>query len=278
MRAIHFVAVLVAALMASACASDRQTARSTPPTPYVAMNKDNPFGVTHHDRDDGWTEILVRLNESSSRERARNMATYYAARLGAYRKAKSVYVFAEEAEMYCHVTQHRGPGVFVVGNPIAMALSLAFSAASAATTVAETFEAYPIHLLLVSFSQSEQETENMWRLPVNDTLAALKPEFQPDQAALVKASATESDAAKDGENQADEGRITEADRESWIKNAEANVAECTRRWERQKQMQKAQKDPEAADRPDSGEAGDPETSGDAAGPGEKAEKTPDTGA
>jgi hypothetical protein len=240
MRAIRLMTVIMAAALAAACATDRQTARATPPTQYAQMGKSKPFGVLHHDRDDGWTEILVRVNESSPRERARDMAYYYAARLGEIRKAKSLYVLGEEADMYCRLVDRRGPGLFIIGNPILMAASFAFSAASMSSG-SKSFDAFPIHLLMVSLSQSTMDAEGMKRIPVNEVLAALQPRFEPGKPLPAAASPGGASAAKESakNRKARNVRVTEADRQQWANNAEANVAVCMERYQRQQEAGKA---------------------------------------
>ncbi len=217
MRAEGFVTVVAAVLMTSACATDRPTAaQDTPPTPFTVMTGAEEFGVSHRDRSDGWTEIFVQLNESSTARRAQDMAWYYAAWLGRQRDAKTLYVSRETPGLTCRVTGRREPSTFAGGgDPFSAVAVLAFVAVYSLVAPANSWAGSPNHRLHVYFSDSEQPAHGITPLSVNEILETLTPRFA--QRGRSGADGTGSDTASH----------SEAHRERWRINAEANSAACS---------------------------------------------------
>ena len=214
LRTVSFMAALVL----SACASDRPDPRDTPPTPLTASADSEDFGVTHKELPNGWTEIFVKLNETSSRERARDMAWYTAARLAKQRGSQSLYISKDEAGIGCRVTGRKEPSAFGAGDPVSAVVALTFIAVYSIFAPAESWAGSPTHLLHVYFSDSAEPAHGIVPVPVNGIIDSLSAGFPPGA----------PDSPEDGAPSEPEQHAA-AERENWAASAAANAAVCAER-------------------------------------------------
>lgn len=233
MRASSICAV-IAALGLAACASGVDPKlRSAPPTGYVAPSEESPFGVAYETYGDGSTKISVRLNQTATPERARDLALYQAARMAQHRNAGSFAIVQEDAGMDCHHTERDASATVGAGDAIAVLPAMVFAAILSSSAKDVRYTALPTHELWVSFAPDGAAAPGAERVAVDRTLSELTPVFEPNRVAAEAADASSGIGAKKKSR-----RPSRRERDARLRNAERNADVCKARFKKQRKLEK----------------------------------------